>query len=63
MYLDGYEWEGIVERQAGASSDPTVVGQQVHQSGGSTITDRQHEATFSLLPGEMTAFGLREQTI
>lgn len=60
-YLEGYEWEGLIERSDG--SDPTVISEEVHQAGGTTIIDREHEATFSGLPGEMTAFGLRETNI
>lgn len=62
MYLEGYVDEGLVT-PADRSHDPTVVSEEVHQSGGTTITDRRHETTFSMEPGEMTAFGLTEQTL
>lgn len=62
MYLEGYEEEGLIERHGGGS-DPTVVKEQVHQSGGTTITERHHVTTFSQQPGEMTAFGITERTL
>lgn len=63
MYLEGYESEGLIER-SGAPDDPTVKSQQVHHSGGTTITEREHETTFSMQPGEFTAFGgLTERTL
>lgn len=61
MYLEGYEEEGLVESHG--SADPTVTAEQVHRSGGTTITERQHEAKFSNLPGEMAAFGIPEMTL
>lgn len=60
MYVEGYVEEGLIEE---GSSDPTVVSQEVHRSGGTTITDRKHAATFSGTPGELSAFGLREKTL
>lgn len=62
MYLEGYEEEGLIEPING-SEDPTVVSEEVHRSGGTTITDRAHRATFSGVPGEMSAFGLHETTL
>lgn len=62
MYLEGYVEEGLVESRPG-SADPTVTSEEVHRSGGSTITDRKHRATFSMIPGEMRAFGIPERTI
>ena len=62
MYLDGYTWEGLIERTDSAE-DPTVVAAQVHQEGSTTVTDRQHAATFSGAPGEMAAFGIPEQRL
>lgn len=64
MYVEGYEWEGLIETASdGGQSDPTVVSQEVHRSGGTTITDAKHQTTFSGLPGEMAAFGIQERTI
>lgn len=62
MYLDGMEDEGLIER-TDAPADPTVVSTEVHRSGGTTIIDRKHEATFSGLPGEMSAFGIKERSL
>ena len=62
MYLEGYEEEGLVETRSG-SPDSTVVDERVHHSGGTTITERKHEAVFSMVPGEMAAFGIPEQTL
>ena len=61
MYLDGYEEEGLITRST--STDPTVVSESQHRSGGSTITDRKHHIGSSLVEGELTAFGLREQRL
>lgn len=62
MYVEGYEEEGLIEFREG-SGDPTVVSEEVHQAGGTTITERQHESTFSMQPGELAAFGFRETTL
>lgn len=62
MYLEGYEDEGLIETRSG-STDPSVVHEKSHQSGGTTITERDHTAKFSLVPGEMSAFGISEQTL
>ena len=62
MYLEGFEDEGLVQAASG-TNDPTVKSEQVHQSGGTTITEREHGATFSGIPGEMSAFGLPERTL
>lgn len=62
MYLEGYEDEGLVERREG-SPDPNVVAEESHRAGGTTITDRKYSATFSGLPGEMSAFGIPERSI
>jgi len=62
MYLEGYEEEGLIEPGDG-SADPTVVNERVHHSGGTTITERRHHATFSGQPGELTAFGFTERTL
>lgn len=61
MYLEGFEDEGLVERRDG--TDQTVVSEEVHRSGGTTVTERHHETTFSMMPGEMAAFGLHETTL
>lgn len=61
MYLEGYVWEGIIEHQG--APDSTVVSEQVHRSGGTTITERKHKTVFSGQPGEMSAFGITETTI
>lgn len=65
MYVEGYEWEGLIEAAegGGASQDPTLVGQEVHKSGGTTITDKHYQTKFSGQPGELAAFGLQERTI
>lgn len=60
MYLEGYVDEGLVEAPP---NDPTVVSQEVHRSGGTTVTEAQHRTTFSMEPGELAAFGLTEQTL
>lgn len=61
MYLDGFEWEGIVTRSDG--DDPRGEVTAVHQSGGTTITERRASATFSGEPGEMEAFGIRTRKL
>lgn len=61
-YFEGYEWEGLIERTTG-STDPTVVSTEVHRSGGTTITDSKHHATFDGTPGEFVTFGIQEQWI
>ena len=65
MYVEGYVWEGLIETAEGGSQqqDPTLVGQEVHQSGGTTITDKHYQTTFSGQPGELSAFGLQAKTI
>ena len=70
MYLDGLEQEElIVFRTAGAptkedeQSHTTLVSEEVHRAGSTTITDRTVRASFSGVPGEMAAFGFKEQTI
>lgn len=65
MYLEGYEWEGLIEATvSGGSKDSTVTSTKTHQAAdGSTVIDREHKATFSGLPGEMANFGFTEQTI
>lgn len=66
MYLEGYEWEGLIERREGGSPGPAgsrLVAQEVHRSGGTTITDQKFETTFSLEPGEVGVFGIPEQTL
>lgn len=64
MYAEGYVWEGLIEHRGdGAGSDSTVVSEEVHQSGGTTITERKHRQVFSGEPGEMSAFGITETTI
>ena len=60
MYLEGYEEEGLVGE---ASDDPTLTDRTVHQSGGTTVTESKHSTQFSSVPGEMTAFGIPEQTM
>jgi hypothetical protein len=62
MYLDGMVAEELVVLNYGPS-DPTVTHTEVHRSGGTTITDRKHEQTFSGEPGEMAGFGLRVQSL
>lgn len=61
MYLDGFEGEGLVK--SADDDDSTLVSEEVHQSGGTTIVDRQHTAIFSGLPGEMSAFGIPERSL
>lgn len=63
MYVEGYEWEGLLEAAPSGGGDSNSVVTGVHQSGGTTITDRRHETTFSGLPNEMAAFGFQERTI
>lgn len=63
MYLEGYEEEGIVGRGADGGQDPSIRSEQVHQSGGTTITERHHESTFSGQPGEFAAFGIPERSL
>jgi hypothetical protein len=62
VYLEGFVDEGLLTTREGAS-DPTVKSEKVHQSGGTTITEREHSATFSGVPGELAAFGINEQTL
>lgn len=62
MYLEGYEEEGLIE-VSDTPVESTVKSQEVHHSGGTTITEQEHEATFSMQPGEMSAFGLAETTL
>lgn len=65
MYVEGYEWEGLVE-MSGDDPGPAgsrLVAQEVHRSGGTTITDQKFETTFSLAPGEVGAFGLTERSL
>ena len=53
LYLEGYEWEELIERQSGVSTDPTVTSREVHRSGNTTITDTKHALTFSNEEGEL----------
>lgn len=63
MYLEGYEWEGLVESPDGGPQDSNVVDQQVHYEGGNKVTDTTTEEKFSLVAGEFTAAGFTEQTM
>ena len=58
MYLEGYEWEGLIEMR-----DPNEAATEVHRDGGTTITDRKFEYHFSAVPGEFEAAGFRERTL
>lgn len=62
VYLDGFEEEGILTTREGPS-DSTVKSEKVHQTGSTTITEREHSTVFSGQPGEMAAFGIAEQTL
>lgn len=62
MYLEGYVDEGLVETVS-TDNDPTLVHQEVHRSGGTTVTQREYHQTFDMTPGELGAFGLTEQTL
>jgi hypothetical protein len=63
-YLEGFEEEGLIESAGGGGrSDPTLVDEKVRKSGSTTIIDRKHKASFSMIPGEMAAFGLPERSI
>lgn len=62
VYLEGLESEGLVAYSEG-SGDPTVVSEEVHRAGSTTIVDRKHQAVFSGDAGEMAAFGIPERTL
>lgn len=63
-YLEGFEEEGLISSAGtGGRADPTLVDEKVRKSGNTTVIDRKHEATFSMIPGEMAAFGIPERTI
>lgn len=66
MYLEGYENEGLIrgsDDAADGEDRSNLVNEEVHQSGGTTITDREYHTTFDGEPGEMAAFGITETTL
>lgn len=64
MYLEGLEEEElIVTRRDAGPRDSSLRNEKVHQAGSTTVVDRDYHADFSMVPGEMSAFGLRERTI
>lgn len=55
MYVEGYEWEGLIEPSDGSTA-PSTASPGVPR-------EQKASATFSGAPGEMSAFGFRETTI
>lgn len=63
MYLEGYQWEGLVGEPSDTPAGTNVVDQQVHYEGGNKVTDTTIEEKFSLVPGEFGAAGFTEVTM
>jgi len=63
MYLEGYEWEGLIEPSSG-SSDPNVVSQRSYtQPDGTRVTDTKTAQVLDFTPGAFATFGIPETTM
>ena len=60
VYVDGYEWEGLIERSP-ASDDPNIVSQQTYRTAeGTKVTDTQTAQVLDFTPGAFSTFGIPE---
>jgi hypothetical protein len=64
MYLDGYEWEGLIERSGSVSTDPNVVSQKTYRTAeGTSVTDTKTAQVLDFTPGAFANYGIPETTM
>lgn len=63
MYVEGYEWEGLIERGT-ASDDPNVVASRSYTTAeGTRVTDTTTAQTLDFEPGAFAHYGIPETTM